>query len=196
MKPPLRLGVLGSGKGSNFQAIMAQILNGRLNAEVRLVISDVQDAGILSYARDFQIPSLYVQPGHFRRKLEPEVEEDVVRLFREADVDLVVLAGFMRIVKEPLLKAFEHRIINIHPSLLPKFPGLEAWKQALEAGEKIAGCTVHYVNSGIDTGSILGQRSVPVLPTDTPEQLHHRIQEAEHELLPDVIRKLGAAPEI
>jgi len=196
MKPPLRLGVLGSGKGSNFQAIMAQILNGRLNAEVRLVISDVQDAGILSYARDFQIPSLYVQPGHFRRKLEPEVEEDVVRLFREADVDLVVLAGFMRIVKEPLLKAFEHRIINIHPSLLPKFPGLEAWKQALEAGEKIAGCTVHYVNSGIDTGSILGQRSVPVLPTDTPEQLHHRIQEAEHELLPDVIRGLGAAPEI
>ena len=196
MKLPLRLGVLGSGKGSNFQAIMAQILNGRLNAEVRLVISDVQDAGILSYARDFQIPSLYVQPGRFRRKLEPEVEEDVVRLFREADVDLVVLAGFMRIVKEPLLKAFEHRIINIHPSLLPKFPGLEAWKQALEAGEKIAGCTVHYVNSGIDTGSILGQRSVPVLPTDTPEQLHHRIQEAEHELLPDVIRKLGAAPEI
>jgi phosphoribosylglycinamide formyltransferase-1 len=196
MKPPLRLGVLGSGKGSNFQAIMAQILNGRLNAEVRLVISDVQDAGILSYARDFQIPSLYVQPGHFRRKLEPEVEEDVVRLFREADVDLVVLAGFMRIVKEPLLKAFERRIINIHPSLLPKFPGLEAWKQALEAGEKITGCTVHYVNSGIDTGSILGQRSVPVLPTDTPEQLHHRIQEAEHELLPDVIRELGAVPEI
>jgi len=196
MKLPLRLGVLGSGKGSNFQAIMAQILNGRLNAEVRLVISDIQDAGILSYAWDFQIPSLYVQPGRFRRKLEPEVEEDVVRLFREADVDLIVLAGFMRIVKEPLLKAFEHRIINIHPSLLPKFPGLEAWKQALEAGEKIAGCTVHYVNSGIDTGSILGQRSVPVLPTDTPEQLHHRIQEAEHELLPDVIRGLGAAPEI
>jgi phosphoribosylglycinamide formyltransferase-1 len=102
----------------------------------------------------------------------------------------------MRIVKEPLLKAFERRIINIHPSLLPKFPGLEAWKQALEAGEKITGCTVHYVNSGIDTGSILGQRSVPVLPTDTPEQLHHRIQEAEHELLPDVIRELGAVPEI
>ena len=196
MKPPLRLGVLGSGKGSNFQAIMTQILNGRLNAEVRLVISDVQDAGILSYARDFQVPSLYVQPGYFRRKLEPEVEEDVVRLFREAEVDLVVLAGFMRIVKEPLLKAFKHRIINIHPSLLPKFPGLEAWKQALEAGEKVAGCTVHYVNSGIDTGSILGQRSVPVLPTDTPEQLHHRIQEAEHELLPDVIRRLGAAPAI
>ena len=196
MKPPLRLGILGSGKGSNFQAIVAQILDGRLNAEVRLVISDVQEAGILSYARDFQVPALYVSPGRFRTKLEPEVEEDIVRLFREADVDLIVLAGFMRIVKEPLLKAFERRIINVHPSLLPKFPGLEAWKQALEAGEKVTGCTVHYVNSGIDTGSILGQRSVPVLATDTPEQLHRRIQEAEHELLPDVIGELGAAPKI
>jgi phosphoribosylglycinamide formyltransferase-1 len=190
MKPPLRLGVLGSGKGSNFRAIMEHIADGRLNAEVRLVISDVQDAGILSYARDLQVPSLYVQPGRFRTKLEPEIETDIANLLREADVELIVLAGYMRIVKEPLLKAFESRIINIHPSLLPKFPGLEAWKRALEAGEKVAGCTVHYVDGGIDTGLILGQRTVPILPTDTPEQLHQRIQEAEHELLPEVIQRL------
>ena len=155
MKHPLRLGVLGSGKGSNFRAIMEQIVDGRLDAEVRIVISDVENAGILSFARDFQIPALYVRPGRFRTRLEPEVEEDIVRLLVEADVELVVLAGFMRIVKQPLLSAFPRKIINIHPSLLPKFPGLEAWKQALAAGEKVTGCTVHYVDAAIDAGLIL-----------------------------------------
>jgi phosphoribosylglycinamide formyltransferase-1 len=193
MKSPLRLGILGSGRGSNFRAIMAQIIDGRVDAEVRLVISDVQNAGILSYARDLNIPTLYVQPGRFKTKLEPEVEHDIVRLLQEADVELVVLAGFMRIVKEPLLKAFRGRMINVHPSLLPKYPGLESWKQALEAGEKIAGCTVHIVDSGIDTGTILEQRSVPIWPGDTAEQLHERIQEAEHAILPEVIQRLALA---
>ena len=155
---------------------MEQINDGRLDAEVRIVISDVEDSGILSLARDFQIPGLYVRPGRFRTKLEPEIEKDMVRLLREASVELVVLAGFMRIVKQSLLEAFPRKIINIHPSFLPKFPGLEAWKQALAAGETVTGCTVHYVEAGIDAGEILGQRTVPILPDDTPESLHARIQ--------------------
>lgn len=194
MKRLLRLGVLGSGRGSNFRAIMEQITSGRLQAEVRIVISDVEDAGILSLARDFQIPALYLHPGRFRTKLEPEVEQDLVRLLREADVEVVVLAGFMRMVKEPLLTAFPNRIINIHPSLLPKYPGLAAWKQALEAGEKVTGCTVHVVDRGMDTGKILAQSSVPIFPDDTPERLHARIQEAEHVLLPKVIAEFGVLP--
>ena len=192
MRRPLRLGVLGSGKGSNFRALMEQINDGRLDAEVHIVISDVEDAGILSLARDFQIPGLYVRPGRFRAKLEPEVEKDVVRLLREASVELVILAGFMRIAKQSLLGAFPRKIINIHPSLLPKFPGLEAWKQALAAGETVTGCTVHYVEAGIDTGEILGQRTVPILPGDTPDRLHVRIQKAEHALLPAVVADIAA----
>ena len=192
MRRPLRLGVLGSGKGSNFRALMERINDGRLDAEVRIVISDVEDAGILSLARDFQIPGLYVRPGRFRAKLEPEVEKDVVRLLREASVELVILAGFMRIAKQSLLEAFPRKIINIHPSLLPKFPGLEAWKQALAAGETVTGCTVHYVEAGIDTGEILGQRTVPILADDTPDRLHVRIQKAEHVLLPAVVADIAA----
>ena len=191
MKKRLKLGVLGSGKGSNFRAVIERINDGKLDAEVRIVISDVPDAGILSYARDYQIPALYVHPGKFRTKLEEEVEQDIVRLLQEANVELVILAGFMRVVKRPLLEAFPHAIINIHPSLLPDFPGLEAWKQALAAGVSFTGCTVHYVEAGVDTGRIIDQRKVPILPGDTPELLHARIQEAEHELLPTVIQNLA-----
>jgi phosphoribosylglycinamide formyltransferase 1 len=192
MKHPLRLGVLGSGKGSNFRAIMERIVDGRLHAEVRIVISDVENSGILSLARDFQIPALYVRPGRFRSKLEPEIEEDIVRLLLEADVEVVVLAGFMRVVKQPLLSAFPRKIINIHPSLLPKYAGLEAWNQALVAGETMTGCTVHYVDEGVDTGEILGKATVPILPDDTPESLHARIQRSEHVLLPAVIAEIAA----
>jgi phosphoribosylglycinamide formyltransferase-1 len=192
MNRRLKLGVLGSGKGSNFKAIMEQIIDGKLPAEVRLVISDVPDAGILSYARDFQLPALFVNPGKYRTRLETEVEQDIVRLLQEAGVELVVLAGFMRVLKEPLLQAFPRSIINIHPSLLPKYKGLEAWKQALEAGEKVTGCTVHYVEKEIDAGHIVAQREVEIRTDDTPESLHARIQEAEHELLPEVVRQIAA----
>ncbi len=191
MKKRLKLGVLGSGKGSNFRAVVERINDGKLDAEVRIVISDVPDSGILSYARDYQIPALYVHPGKFRTKLEEEVEQDIVRLLQEANVELVVLAGFMRVVKRPLLEAFPRAIINIHPSLLPDFPGLEAWKQALAAGASFTGCTVHYVEAVVDTGQIIDQRTVPILPGDTPELLHARIQEVEHELLPAVIQNLA-----
>src|SRR6202521_3057409 len=189
----LALGILGSGKGSNCRAILEQIRAGKLAADARLVVSDVFDAGILDIAREFGVPNVYLPPGKFRTRLEPQVEMEVVRLLQDAGVELVVLAGFMRILKEQILAAYPRRIINLHPSLLPKFPGVEAWAQALAAGEKITGCTVHYVDAGIDSGEIIAQREVPIAPDDTPETLHARIQIAERELYPETIgRFLGA----
>ena len=183
----LPIGILGSGKGSNCRAILERIRSGNLAAEVRVVISDVLDAPILDIAREFSIPNAYLPPGQLRTRLEPNVENELVNMLREAHVDLVVLAGFMRVLHAPMLKAFPRRIINIHPSLLPKFPGLEAWKQALAAGEEVSGCTVHYVDEKIDHGEIIAQREVRILPNDTAESLHARIQIAERELYPAVI---------
>lgn len=190
--PPLALGILGSGKGSNCRAILEAIASGKLAAECRVVVSDFPDAGILAIAREFGVPAVFFPPGKFRTKLEPEREEDLVRLLREAGVELVVLAGFMRVLKAPLLEAFPRRIINLHPSLLPKFPGREAWAQALAAGERVTGCTVHYVEAGVDSGEIIAQREVAILPNDTPANLHERIQVAERELFPAVIAQLAA----
>lgn len=191
------LGILGSGKGSNCRAILESIRSGALAAAVRVVISDVFDAPILDIAREFSIPNAYLPPGGFRTRLEPQAEDDLVRMLLDARVELVALAGFMRVLKAPMLNAFPRRIMNIHPSLLPKFPGLEAWRQALEAGEKVTGCTVHYVDEKIDHGDVIAQREVPILPDDTPEKLHARIQIAEHELYPAVIgqvcRQLSSA---
>jgi phosphoribosylglycinamide formyltransferase-1 len=184
---PLPIGILGSGNGSNCRAILEQIRAGTLPADARLIVSDVFDAGILEIAREFGVPNAYLPPGQFRTKLEPESEEALVKMLREAGVELVVLAGFMRILKAPMLEAFPRRIINIHPSLLPKFTGVEAWKQALAAKEKTTGCTVHYVDEGIDHGAVIAQREVPILPNDTPYSLHARIQIAEHDLYPEVI---------
>lgn len=186
----VRLGILGSGKGSNGRAILESIRSGALVAEVRVVISDVFDAPILDIAREFSIPNAYLPPGGFRTRLEPQAEVDLVRILRDAGVELVVLAGFMRVLKAPMLNAFSRRIVNIHPSLLPKFPGLEAWRQALEAGETLTGCTVHYVDEEIDHGDVIAQREVPILAGDTPERLHARIQIAEHELYPAVIGQI------
>ena len=186
----VRLGILGSGKGSNCRAILESIRSGALVAEVRVVISDVFDAPILDIAREFSIPNAYLPPGGFRTRLEPQAEVDLVRMLRDAGVELVALAGFMRVLKAPMLNAFPRRIVNVHPSLLPKFPGLEAWRQALEAGEKLTGCTVHYVDEEIDHGDVIAQREVPILADDTPEKLHARIQIAEHELYPAVIGQI------
>ncbi len=154
------------------------------------MVADVFGAGILDIAKEFEVPNAFLSPGKFRTKLEPAAELELVRILQEAAVELVVLAGFMRILKTPTLNAFPHRVLNIHPSLLPKFPGLEAWRQALEAGETVTGCTVHYVDEGVDTGEIIAQREVPILPNDTPESLHARIQNAERELYPEVIAHL------
>ena len=152
-----------------------------------MVISDVLDAPILNIAREFSVGNAFLRPGQFRTRLEPEAETELVKMLREVGVDLVVLAGFMRVLHAPMLEAFPRRIINIHPSLLPKFPGLEAWKQALAAGETVTGCTVHFVDEQVDHGRIIAQREIAILPEDTPESLHARIQGAEHELYPAVI---------
>ncbi len=181
------IGILGSGKGSNARAILERIRDGSLCAEARVVISDIFDAGILDIAHEFGVPNAFVPPGKFRTIMEPSAEQALVQMLRDAAVELVVLAGFMRVLKAPMLQAYPGRILNIHPSLLPKFPGLEAWKQALEAGETVTGCTVHYVDGGVDSGAVIAQREVPILPNDTPESLHERIQIAERVLYPEVI---------
>src|SRR6266576_1386086 len=183
----LPIGILGSGKGSNCRAIFERIRSGNLAAEARLVVSDVLDAPILDIAREFSVANAYLPPGRFRTRLEPEIEEALVKMLRQAGVHLVVLAGFMRVLHAPMLNAFPRRIINTHPALLPKFPGLEAWKQALAAGEIATGYTVHFVDENIDHGQIIAQREVPILPHDTPESLHARIQGAEHQLYPAAI---------
>ena len=183
----LRLGVLGSGKGSNLDAIFRGIHDRHLPAEVKVVVSDVRDAGILDIGRAHRAHTKYVDPGDSRARLAPESERNIVNLLQQEHVELVVLAGFMRIVGPVLLAAFPRRIINIHPSLLPKHRGLRAWEQALAAGESVAGCTVHYVDEGVDTGSIIAQAEVDVVSGDTPDSLHARIQEAEHVLYPEVI---------
>jgi len=187
-----RLGILGSGKGSNMVAIADACLGGRLPAQVALVLSDVENAGILERARERQLPARYVAPGKFRTKLDETAEQAFVGSLIEAKVDLVVLAGFMRILKGEFLRTFAGRVVNIHPSLLPAFPGLEAWRQALEYGVKVTGCTVHLVDQGIDSGPILAQETVPVLPGDTPSRLHERIQDAERTLYPRVIGALAS----
>jgi phosphoribosylglycinamide formyltransferase-1 len=183
----LPIGILGSGKGSNCRAILERIRSGDLAAEARVVISDVLDAPILDIAREFSVANAYLPPGQFRTRLQLEAEKELVEILREAGVHLVVLAGFMRVLHAPMLEAFPRRIINIHPSLLPKFPGLEAWKQALAAGETVTGCTVHYIDDEIDHGQIVARQEVAILPDDTPESLHARIQIAERELYPAAI---------
>ena len=186
----VNIGVLGSGKGSNCRAILRSIRDGKLEAKATVVISDVLEAPILEMAGEFGVPNAYLPPGHFRTRLEPIVEEQLVEMLRNAGAEVVVLAGFMRVLKEPMLAAFPRRIVNIHPSLLPKFPGLEAWKQALAANEKWTGVTVHYVDARVDHGDTILQREVPILPGDTPESLHARIQEAEHVLYPEALEQV------
>jgi phosphoribosylglycinamide formyltransferase-1 len=183
----MRIGLLGSGKGSNAAAILDACAAGVIPATVAVVISDVADAGILTRARERGAPAEHLHPGGFRTKLDDAAEANYIARLRDAGVDLVVLAGFMRVLKTGFLRAFPQRVVNIHPSLLPAFPGLKAWEQALEHGVKITGCTVHLVDETVDGGPILGQTAVPVLDGDTAETLHARIQEAERKLYPAVI---------
>ena len=183
--------MLGSGKGSNYVAIAEAIAAGRVPAEIALVASDVENAGILDRARQWGHATQFLPPGKFRTKLDEEAERAYIAAMQAAQVDLIVLAGFMRILKGDFLRAFEGRVINIHPSLLPSFPGLEAWKQALDYGVKVAGCTVHFVDQGVDSGPIIGQQTVSVLAGDTAAMLHARIQQAEHELYPVAVAALA-----
>ncbi len=192
MNKKLKLGVLGSGSGYNMQSIQDAIEAGTLDAEIAVVITDVPGAGILARAARHNLKGLWIDHAPFKTKLEGKAEDEVIRVLREHGVDTVVLAGYMRVVKPGLLTAFPQRVLNIHPALLPAFPGLHGWTQALEYGAKVAGCTVHFVDTGIDSGPIILQAAVPVLDDDTPETLHARIQVEEHKIYPEAIRLLVA----
>ena len=191
MNNSFRIGILGSGQGSNFVAIANAVAAGKIPAQISIVLSDVESAGILAHARERKIPAQFIPPGQFRTKLDEAAERAFVAALQNAQVDLIVLAGFMRVLKGDFLRAFEGRIVNIHPSLLPCFPGLQSWKQALDYGVKVAGCTVHFVDAGVDSGAIIGQTPVPVLDNDTSETLHQRIHAAEHELYPKCLAALA-----
>jgi len=185
----MAIAVLGSGSGTNFQAIAGAIANGTLDARIACVISNVENAFILERARRLNIPAEYVDPAPFKTKLDGVAEEKTLALLKRHGAELVALAGFMMIIKARMLEKFPRMIVNIHPSLLPSFPGLEAWKQALDYGVKITGCTVHYVDGGMDTGPIILQRAVRVMKGDTPESLHGRIQAEEHAAYPAALRE-------
>ena len=183
----LRLAVLGSGRGSNFQSILEAVREGRLEAELACVVSDHADAFILERARTAGVPAVYADAAPFRTKLDGAAEQRVIQVLRDHGADCVALAGFMRIIKAGFLEAFPNRVVNIHPSLLPAFPGLEAWKQALDYGSRVTGCTVHFVDAGTDTGPIILQRACEVRDDDTAGSLHARIQEQEHPAYPEAL---------
>lgn len=188
-KNKLKIGVLVSGRGSNLEAIIKAIEEGKLkNVEIAIVISDNPDARALKICKEHNVRGEYIYPGPSKTKLEGEEEQIYIRRLKECGVELVVLAGFMRVVKKGMMEAFKNRIINIHPSLLPKYPGLHTHERVISAGEKESGCTVHFVNEIVDGGKRIMQAKVPVLPDDTPETLAARILEKEHIILPRVIQ--------
>jgi phosphoribosylglycinamide formyltransferase-1 len=176
------LGILGSGSGSNMQAILDAIDSGALDARIALVLSDNPGAYILERAQKRGIATGIIDCRGFKTKFPEEAQQETADRLRAAGVELVCLAGFLRLVKRPLLDAFPERIINIHPSLLPAFPGLESWKQALDAGVS---------ETGMDTGPVILQEKVFVLPEDTATTLHARIQEVEHRLYPEAVRRVA-----
>ena len=190
MSDKIKLAVLGSGKGSNFVSLAKACAKGSLPAQIVMVASDVAGAKILESAVELGLPARFIEPGKFRTKLDESAEAAYVAALRQSGAEWIALAGFMRILKGDFLRAFEKKVVNIHPSLLPAFPGLEAWKQAHDYGVKTTGCTVHMVDHGIDTGSILAQGVVPVLEDDTAATLHQRIQQEEHKLYPRTLARL------
>jgi len=188
----MRVVILGSGRGSNAEAILRAGQEGKLGAaQVVQIFSDKPDAGILALGKRFSVPARYVDPAPFKTKLEGEGEDRFIAAITEAAPDLVVLAGFMRVLKPKLLGAFAGRIINLHPSLLPLFPGLDGIGQAFRAGVKNTGCTVHYVTVEVDAGQIIEQAVVSVETNDTIETLTAKVHAAEHRLLPAVIARLS-----
>ena len=187
----IKLGILGSGSGSNLQAILDAIEDGVLNAEILLVLSDNPESYILERAKKAGIPAEAIDCGGYKTRFPDESQAAVAKNMKSIGVEMVCLAGFMRLVKQPMLDFFPDRILNIHPSLLPAYPGLMAWKQAVNDGATESGCTVHYVDASMDTGPIILQAKVPVFPDDTEDTLHARIQEEEHQLYPAAIKKVA-----
>lgn len=182
-----RIGVLVSGRGSNLQALVDAARRGELGGEVAVVVSNVEAAPGLERARAAGIPAVF---RDHRGKKREAFDAEIVEILRAHRVDLVCLAGFMRLLSPAFVRAFPGRIVNIHPALLPAFPGLDAQRQAWEHGAKVSGATVHLVDEGLDSGPIVAQEAVPVLSSDTPETLAARILEAEHRLYPRAVRHL------
>ncbi len=188
----MRVVILGSGRGSNAEAILLAKQAGRLGrAEVVQIFSDQPDAGILALGARFGVPSAHLDPAPFKTKLDGEGEARYIDAIRDCRADLIVLAGFMRVIKPRFLETFAGKIINLHPSLLPSFPGLDGIGQAWRRGVKIAGCTVHHVTQEVDGGPIIDQTAVRIEPGDTLESFTARVHEAEHALLPAVIARLS-----
>ncbi|HET7541711.1 MAG TPA: phosphoribosylglycinamide formyltransferase [Polyangiaceae bacterium] len=187
---PLRLGVLVSGTGSNLQAILDAITQGTLNARVELVISNRPGVQALERARAAGVRALTISHKEFAQR--EAFDKALVNALREAEVNWIVLAGFMRVLTPHFLAAFPGRIINIHPSLLPAFPGVDAVKQAFDYGVKLTGCTVHFVDQGVDSGRIIAQRAVPVEASDDLAALGARIHGAEHSVFVEVLRDIAA----
>jgi phosphoribosylglycinamide formyltransferase 1 len=188
----MRVVILGSGRGSNAEAILTAQKAGRLgSARVVRIISDKPEAGILALGARFGVPAQFVDPAPYKTKLEGEGEDRFIAAVNASEPDLVVLAGFMRVLKVGFLSAFAGKIINLHPSLLPAFPGLDGIGQALRAGVGETGCTVHFVTLEVDAGKIIEQARVPVLAIDTIETLSAKVHAAEHRLLPTVIARLS-----
>ena len=184
----LKLAIFGSGSGTNCQAIIDAVEAGILDAEIRCVLSDVKDAPILERARKHHIPAIWFDCAPFKTKLDGEGEQKVLQFLAEHDVNFIALAGFMRIVKDGLLTAYSGRIINIHPSLLPSFPGLDGGKQAFDYGVKFTGCTVHFVDAGVDSGSVINQKCVTIDDTDTLDSLMTKVHAQEHISYPEALQ--------
>jgi phosphoribosylglycinamide formyltransferase-1 len=184
------VGVLASGRGTNLQAIIDAIDAGKLDAQIAVVISNKKDALALERARKHGLPSVFLDPAPFTGRPDSREAYDraLLDVLRQHDVELVLLAGYMKIVTPVLVKAYENRMMNIHPALLPSFPGLDAQKQALAHGVKVSGCTVHFVTEGVDEGPIIVQAAVPVLEDDTPETLAARILQEEHKIYPKAVQ--------
>lgn len=187
----LRVGVLASGRGSNLRAIIERSRAGEIDVEVAVVLSDVPDSPALDCAREAGIPAVYVPAGTFKTKLTPEAEVEYAEALERFDVDVVALAGFMRILHAPFLDRFAGRVVNIHPSLLPAFPGLRAQEQALNYGVRWSGATVHFVNAGVDAGPVILQAPVPVQDGDTAETLAARILVEEHRVYPEALQLIA-----
>lgn len=185
----LKIAILASGGGTNLQAIIDEVEAKRLDCSIELVITDSPSAVALERAKKHSIPTAIVEKSeHPKRK---EYDAELVRLLNEHEVEVVVLAGFMRLLSSVMLDAFPMSILNIHPSLLPSFPGLNVQQHAIEHGVKVSGCTVHFVDEGLDSGPILLQASVPVLDTDTPESLAARILIEEHRIYPEALKLIA-----
>ena len=185
LETPLKLGVLASGSGSNFEAVAEAIKNGQLNAQIKVLIYNNPNAKVVERAAKWNVPTELLNHRDFSSREELDLQ--IIQCLQRYDVDWVIMAGWMRIVTPVLINAFPEKIINIHPSLLPSFKGVKAVEQALEAGVKITGCTVHLVSPEVDSGTILCQAAVPILSNDTAATLHDRIQIQEHRILPQAI---------